>query len=314
VAAIVCVAVLWGRHKLGEADSAARSTPPQPSTGETRQASVPATPAWPELPATDPDGELIRVTHWVTSDGKRLATGDTPGRVRNFTIAFDPARRQPLWVAAPMHRWYREPRGTGRTDYWNFDPQIAQRRQPYLARSYRGDYSRGHLVASADRLREWALNAQTFYFTNMAPQITRGFNDSRSAWTRLEQRVQSWGDAAADTLYVVTGSAFLGDGPGGGIDTTFDNDGHRVPVPSHFYKVLLSARRATGRPIAELGADELRAAGFWIPHSAEGERRPEAYMTSVAEIERLTGVEFFPWLSAGARSVKASFDAKDWLF
>jgi hypothetical protein len=35
-------------------------------------------------------------------------------------------------------------------------------------------------------------------------------------------------------------------------------------------------------------------------------------MTSVAEIERLTGVEFFPSLRGEARSVKASFNAKDW--
>jgi endonuclease G len=262
----------------------------------------------------DGGGEVVYLTHWVSSDGTRIANGDTPGRVRNFSMAFDTRRRQPLWVAAPMHEWYRSPRNTGRTDYWNFDPALPETMQPDLGRSYRGEYSRGHLIASADRLRGWALNAQTFYYTNMAPQFTRGFNDSRSLWTVLEQRVQRWGDAATDTLYVVTGSAFLGEGPGGGIDTTFDNDGRPVPVPSHFYKVLLSSKRHTGKGVAELRADELRAVGFWIPHTPSKERLSAAHMKSVAEIERLVGVEFFPTLTDEARSVKSTFDASEWGF
>jgi endonuclease G len=213
-----------------------------------------------------------------------------------------------------MHKWYRSPRRTDRTDYWRFDPALPESLQSDLGRSYRGDYSRGHLVASADRLREWALNAQTFYYTNMAPQIREGFNDSRSVWTVLEQRVQAWGDASADTLYVVTGSAFLGDGPDGGIDTAMDNAGRPVPVPSHFYKVLLSSKGHTGRGVGSLGAKELRAVGFWVPHTAESERLSAEHMKSVEEIERLVGVEFFPMLTPEAVSVKSVYDPADWGF
>ena len=187
--------------------------------------------------------------------------------------------------------------------------------QPKLERSYRGDYSRGHMIASADRYRGWALNAQTFYYTNMAPQLTSGFNETSGLWTILEQRVQDWGDATADTLYVVTGSAFLGDGEKGGIGMTADNNGRPVPVPSHFYKVLLSSKkRNTGKSVGELSAAELRAVGFWIEHSPAGGQLSKAHMKSVSEIEQLVGEEFFPILSDEAQSVKQSFDAADWGF
>ncbi len=145
----------------------------------------------------------------------------------------------------------------------------------------------------------------------MSPQIYKGFNEG--LWNVLEQRVQSWGDATADTLYTVTGSAFLGDGTQGGIGMTSDNDGRTVPVPSHFYKVLLSSkRRDTGRAVGELSADELRAVGFWLPHTSSGGRLSRAHMRSVAEIEELTGEEFFPLLGGDARSVKESFNPADW--
>jgi endonuclease G len=273
--------------------------------------------AWAELPVTTERGGVVYVTHYVSADGTERAKADEPGRVRNYSIAYDKRRRQPLWVAAPMHLWYRSPRNTNRTDYWWWDPAINVDYQPNLERSYRqlpggGNYSRGHLVASADRLREWELNAQTFYFTNMAPQIQDGFNDG--LWNDLEQDVQRWGDATSDTLYVVTGSAFLGDGQSGGIDTTSDIDGNRIPVPSHFYKVLLSSKSRTGRSVGELGADELRAVGFWIEHNSAGGRVSKENMKSVAEIEELVGEKFFPILSEEAQSVKESFNAADWGF
>ena len=307
LAVFLIAAILWHCGKKGI---------PLPEEGG--QTPSGAQSVWAELPVQADRAGVIYVTHYVSADGKENAAADTPGRVRNYSIAFDVSRRQPLWVAAPMHRWYRSPRNTDRTNYWWWDPAVPESAQPNLERSYRqipgnGNYSRGHMIASADRLREWALNAQTFYYTNISPQIYEGFNEG--LWNDLEQRVQGWGDATADTLYVVTGSAFLGDGEGGGIDVTSDVDGYRIPVPSHFYKVLLSSKkRNTGKSVGALGADELRAVGFWIEHTSGGGRLSTKHMKSVAEIEQLVGEEFFPILSDGAQSVKQSFDAADWGF
>ncbi len=240
--------------------------------------------------------------------------------VRNFSIAFDTQTCQPLWVAAPMHKWYREPRNTSRTDRWAYDPKISREAQPNLKRAYRpvgehGNYSRGHLVASADRLRERALNEQTFYHTNMSPQIQNGFN--AGIWSDLEERVQRWGDECADTLYVVTGVAFIGiaDSVSNSVlefrRVTADNSGREIPVPSHFYKVLLSSRSGdTGRGVGELEACELRAVGFLLEHKAARHKVSAADMMSVAQIEDMVGVEFFPMLSDEA--IKENFNVEDW--
>jgi endonuclease G len=94
---------------------------------------------------------------------------------------------------------------------------------------------------------------------------------------------------------------------------TADNDGRPVPVPSHFYKVLLSSKkRNTGKSVGELSADELRAVGFWVEHTSTGGGPLKEQMKSVAEIERLVGEEFFPILSSEVQMVKQSFSPADW--
>ena len=77
------------------------------------------------------------------------------------------------------------------------------------AYDFRGSaYDRGHLVASADRLYSIPSNEQTFYYSNMSPQIN-SFNGG--IWAHLEKRVQDWGRLSAirDTLYVEKGGSVV---------------------------------------------------------------------------------------------------------
>lgn len=93
----------------------------------------------------------------------------------------------------------------GRAGDFSDDPSI-----PSQYRTHDGDYtgsgySRGHLAASSDRQYSVAANKQTFYMSNMNPQIQNGFNGG--IWASLEGKVQSWGKITndQDTLYVAKG-------------------------------------------------------------------------------------------------------------
>jgi endonuclease G len=280
-----------------------------------QQQSLPAAqpqPLWAELPVISPNAEELFVTHFVSADGERVAEVDEPGRVRSYTVCYDTLGRQPRWVACPMHPWYGGEAGRG--DKWAFDPQIPREVQPDLRSAYKpvadnGSYSRGHLVASADRQRSEAMNRQTFYFTNMSPQTQHSFNGG--IWKKLEERVREWAAVCPDTLYVVSGSAFIFEP----VKITSDRAGAEIPVPTHFFKVLLSSKSGcSGRAVGELSADELRCVGFWLPHFGHGNKdRPSVDdMRSVAEIEELTGLSFFPMLSREAEWVKKSYNPEDW--
>jgi endonuclease G len=262
---------------------------------------------WAELPVMNAMDDVVYVSHYVSSDGELDAQPSDKGRVRNYTVCYDETHHQPLWVAYPMHSWYDG--DAGRNEKWQYDPYLPKDVQPNLSSSYnKGEYSRGHMLASSDRQRADAMNRQTFYFSNMSPQIQNEFNGG--IWSKLEQKVQDWGFGCPDTLYVVTGAAFS-DNP----KTTSDKSGMSLPVPDYYYKVLLSSKSGqTGQSIGELPASELRCVGFWLGHFGYGtkDNLSTKEMMSVAEIEERTGFEFFPMLSAEARSVKNDVKPSDW--
>jgi DNA/RNA endonuclease G (NUC1) len=253
--------------------------------------------AWPELPKMRQTDEEYVVSHTV-------------GGRRNYTVCYSSEHRAPVWVAAPVHRSY-----TGdvkRVDNYDFDPSLPVNIQPRLARSY-GDYTRGHMLGSAERTASREMNNQTFYVTNIAPQLRDGFNERGGAWNNLEAFVDR--QICADTLYVVTGAIYerFTDSDGTIIEprtTTNKNDSERVGVPTAYYKALLRTKSGrTGRAVGECRSSELKCAAFIVGHRSASGRKPSARdMISIKELERLTGVDFF----AGVNAPEGTARAEDW--
>ena len=189
-----------------------------------------------------------------------------------------------------------------RTDRWAFDPNIPQSYQADCTlRSYGGSYDRGHQLPSADRLGTDEMNAQTFYMSNMTPQLNRLNQDM---WAKLETKVRA--NNCSDTLYVVTGAYF-----GAGATTTTDGARNTVPVPTNYFKVLLRTKSGkTGKNIKDCSDSELISIGFWVDHKSYGNiEPPKSICTSVADIEKMTGFTFFPQVS---NSVKQQNNPTQW--
>ena len=149
------------------------------------------------------------------------------------------------WVAYPLNRGLIGA-GSGRTDAWGLDPNLPQGQQPVLYGSWGvGWLDRGHQIPSADRLRD-GDNQQTFYGTNMTPQIGKNFN--QGIWAKLEGKVRSWSDKY-DTLYVVTGCVVKQNSTQGKYNQVggyvFDNDRKRVAVPTAYYKAVLGYKESS---------------------------------------------------------------------
>ena len=260
---------------------------------------------WPELPAERADDDRYYTRHLFGA-----AADGTPA-VRNYSSCYSRRHRCPVWVAAPLHPSYRDE--ARRSDRFRFDPTLPVDIQPLLRSSY-GDYTRGHLLGSAERTVSGEANAQTFYASNIAPQLGRGFNAANGAWNNLEIFVDR--QVCADTLYVVTGCLFddYTDAGGRRVEasaTLNKNDGAEVAVPTAYYKVLLRTSAGdTGRRVADCKSSELKCAAFVVGHyDAKGRKPSAADMMSVAEIERITGETFFAGVPAAP---KLSSDPRDW--
>jgi DNA/RNA endonuclease G (NUC1) len=170
------------------------------------------------------------------------------------------------------------------------------------------------MLGSGERTATREMNNQTFYVTNIAPQLRDGFNERGGAWNNLEYFVDR--QLCADTLYVVTGAIYddftAPDGTNIKARTTVNkNDNKRVGVPTAYYKALLRTKSGrTGKSVVECKASELKCAAFIIPHRSDSGHKPTVEdMISIKELERLTGVNFFANVPNAPES-KA--EAKDW--
>ena len=212
--------------------------------------------------------------------------------IRNYSMLYDTDLKMAYWVAYPLCGWYIG--SSGRTDAWDYDPKLTESLQPNLFGGISG-YDRGHQIPSGDRTCSRTINEQTFYFTNMTPQIGQKMN--QSIWADLEDAVRGW--SSGDTLYVVTG-AMPTTATDKQIQYAKDNKGKNIAIPKYYFKAL--ARKVGGN---------YQAIAFKLDHRAYNSQK-EKYMDnaiSVSELENMTGFTFFPSLPA---EVKKTLNTSQW--
>ena len=248
-----------------------------------------------EVPALKAGNKFVY--HSTKVDGRDVLT---------YCLEFDPAKMHSRWVAFRFDGDTRGRGNVGRTEAWGDDPQLPT--SMHVGTNYFGSpYNRGHLCASYDRQYSVEANAQTFYMSNMSPQVG-DFN--AYYWTTLEQLVQDCGRQAsfADTLYVVKG---------GYIDDEEDlfgyltrPNGKKMAIPGHYFMALLRVKKGSYTSIA-----------FWTTNDSHGYRNnnyaPRSVIRkdaiSVARLEQLTGIDFFHNLPDNIeKSVEATFDFNTW--
>ena len=131
---------------------------------------------------------------------------------------------------------------------------------------------RGHLVPAADLKWSDVAMRQSFLLTNVCP-MHRALNEG--GWAKLEEKVREW--TARDSALLVFTGPVVSDG-----DTTLASG--RVKVPSSYFKVVLA-------PCVK----PMRAIAFIYPNG-HSSGRLQQYAVSVDEVERRTGLDFFPSL------------------
>ena len=170
-------------------------------------------------PETKDNDGLYFYTHDMTVGSKNI---------RNYSFYWDEKALVARWVAYPLNTALR---GSGnRSEAWGLDPLLPASKQPTVTSTFRGGWTRGHQIPSADRLN-YAANVATFYGTNMTPQE---YNFNGEIWARLEGTVRGWA-GRCDTLYVVTGCVVKGS-----TTKATDVDGKSITVPVAYYKAVLA--------------------------------------------------------------------------
>lgn len=208
----------------------------------------------------------------------------------NFCTEFDTSKKSQRWSCYAVYKsnnlkgWNRQnwksKKGVswkGKTWYddpFQIDPEINDNLQPSIKEFGSSGFQRGHIVASEDRICSMDVNGQTFYMTNMQPQIGK-FNIG--IWEKMEEKIRSFTQTAYDTMYVCKG---------GTIDKSEQILGYtknRFIVPKYFFAAVMIKNKSGHKAI-----------GFWFEHKVyPSTEKLSAHIVNIAKLEELTGIDFF---------------------
>ncbi|MBR4815145.1 MAG: DNA/RNA non-specific endonuclease [Paludibacteraceae bacterium] len=200
-------------------------------------------------------------------------------RHANYSFSYSEADEQSEWVAYELTR--AEVEGDlDRKDEFAADP-IVETGSADPGDYQNSGYDRGHLAPSADMRFDATAMEDCFLTSNVSPQV-KGFNNG--VWNDLEMQTRSW-TRKYERIYVVTGPVLPKDEKAAKkMYTTKRGKDVRtnVTVPDKFYKILYD--------FSKRGKEKMIA--FVIPNEATDTPFTE-FVTTVDEVERMTGINFF---------------------
>jgi endonuclease G len=233
----------------------------------------------------------------------RLEEGESLVEHSAFCLVYSEPHEQARWVAHMIRPEILEGR-VSRTNDFRVDEKVAsgtaveedyflKYKQPDGSYEYDGfGYDRGHLAPSADFRWSYKALSESYYYSNMSPQLPE-FN--REAWAELENLLRGYIYRHPEArLYVVTGPVLEDDLP------RVDRSVNKLSIPRQFWKVALDL-------------ENRRAIGFLLPHQAINYPL-ESFVVPIDRIEEVTGLDLFHALPDPLEEeLEAQLQKADWI-
>ena len=198
----------------------------------------------------------------------KVGKGDVVISHLGYSFLYNEEHEQASWVAYELTSEETN-KACERTNKFRPDPAVSTLTANDIDYSGSG-YDRGHLAPAADMGWSSTAMAQSFYYSNMSPQVP-GFN--RGIWKKLEELVRAWA-RENNSILVVTGPVLSKK------LKTIGSD--HVSVPEWYYKVILDNREP-----------EIKGIAFLIPNASQSSGL-QSFVVSIDQVENVTGIDFFP--------------------
>ncbi|KAI9902545.1 hypothetical protein N3K66_001897 [Trichothecium roseum] len=270
------------------APSTTTTTAVTTTTATTSPAGIPPSAVFPS-----PSAPPATTTGGAPVDPAGLFQYGFPGPVADIASrsalvsSYDRRTRNPYWVAehiTPDSLAMRE--GDRKNSAFVEDDAVPPKFRALLKDYYRSGFDRGHQVPAADC--KWSQRAMddTFYLSNMCPQVGDGFN--RDYWAHFEDFCRRL-TVRYPSVRIVTGPLYLPqkDPADGKWYVKYEMIGSppSVAVPTHFYKVIFAEDGKKDGNVA-IGA-------FVLPNARISNDRPiTEFEVPVEAVERASGLEF----------------------
>ncbi|CAI4043438.1 ribonuclease SKDI_10G0140 [Saccharomyces kudriavzevii IFO 1802] len=207
-----------------------------------------------------------------------------------FISCYNRQTQNPYWVLEHITPESMAARNADRKNsFFREDEVIPEKFRGKLSDYFRSGYDRGHQAPAADaKFSQQAMN-DTFYLSNICPQVGGGFN--RDYWAHLEYFCRGL-TKKYQSVRIVTGPLYLPkkDPADNKFKITYEVIGNppSIAVPTHFFKLIV-AESPTNNPTRE----DIAVAAFVLPNEPiSNETKLTDFEVPVDALERSTGLEF----------------------
>lgn len=207
---------------------------------------------------------------------------------KGYIVSYNKDWKIPNWVVWHLTKEHTLGVNSRSGNAWHEDIDVPYPRATIL--DYKGSgWSRGHMCPAGDNKWDSEAMYESFLFTNCCPQNA---NLNSGDWNQIEMICRRWAEKFGD-IYIVCGPILFNQKH----ETIGSN---KVVVPEAFFKVVLCMN---GKP---------KGIGF-IRRNTYTSKRSDFYVNSIKEIERITGITFFPLLPGDvSEAVKSKANLNDW--
>ena len=210
-------------------------------------------------------------------------------RRKGYTASYNRDTKQPNWVAWHLTKAHTYGKNQRTEEKFSEDTDVPTPRAVDWD-YYNSRYDRGHMCPAGDNKWDAEAMRQSFLFTNICPQNQ---NLNKYEWNDLEMLCRDWARKYG-AIDIVCGPIYEKNAEQRKIGR------NRLPVPDAFFKVVLCRQ---GNP---------KAIGFIYPNDGKKRTMSDCVRT-VDEVERITGINFFPALNDDVENrVEAKANLKAW--
>lgn len=210
---------------------------------------------------------------------------------KHYLVGYNKSHKQAAWVAYLLTADMVQNNDNASRKSTSFKKDYLLNDAYALREDYKGSgYVRGHLCPSKDMCHSFGAMKETFYLSNVSPQI-ESFNNG--LWKKLETQVRQWA-LDNDSIIVITGPV---------LSTKCGDIGeNHVSVCGKFYKIIV-----------DVSYPDFKMIGF-VMENRSAKSSIYRHVCTVRDIERLTGLDFFPTLCSNTLcdSLETTFDIPAW--
>ncbi|XP_050320171.1 endonuclease G, mitochondrial-like [Bactrocera neohumeralis] len=218
----------------------------------------------------------------------------------DFVLSYDRRNRVAHWVYEHLRAPCVQSNGGGASRHeanYQADMSVPSNFRADVTDYKNSGFDRGHLAAAGNHKCHQTHCNETFYLTNIAPQVGKGFN--RDAWNNLEIYVRELTERYG-SVYVCTGPLYKPKRQMAGfteVENSRRTNGkwcveyevigeNTVAVPTHFFKVItVESKLPGGQPYME---------AYIMPNAPiSTNTNIRNFLADIREIEHIAGLQFF---------------------